>query len=112
VFKNQSAEKFVYFIGCSGAFYPDIVSQVQDRAQKDVSKLGGGFIKFNDTVKFERVSVPNPNTEKCADDSKTASNKCYFVGTKVQFWLSLLIGGLLGAGISIVLLQFIFFVLA
>ena len=111
MFENQSSEEFIYFIGCSGAFYSDIVSQIQDCAQKGVSKSSGGFIKFNNTVKFERASITNQSTEKYANNSKTASNNCHFVGTRSQFWLSLFIGGLLGAGIGVAIVKFIFWFL-
>lgn len=49
------------------------------------TKVGSGYIELNDSVKIEGIFVPYPSTEECADNSKSASNKCYFVGTKVQF---------------------------
>lgn len=56
------------------------------------------------------ASVYDQPAEKHANDSKSASNEFYFVGTKVQFWLALLCGGLGGLLIGSMLLQFIFFI--
>jgi hypothetical protein len=105
----QSAEKFIDFIGCSSAFYPDVIFQEQDRPQEGILELGGGFIEFSDIVNLESISVANPSPNKCSNDSKTASNKCYFIGTKVQFWTALGLGFVGGVLIATVLIHVIFY---
>jgi hypothetical protein len=63
-----------------------VVPQKNKFMEKGISKLCGGFIEFNDIVKLVGISISNPGTKECANDSKTARNECYFIGTKVQFW--------------------------
>jgi hypothetical protein len=75
---------------------------------KGISERCGGFIKLNDVMKFEGIFVPNPSAKECTNYRKTASNNCYFVGTKVQFWTALFLGGLFGLVIATAILQFIF----
>ena len=73
VHEYQSTEKFVDFIGCSGAFYPDIVSQIQDCAQKDVSKLRGGSIPFLQVDQAKRCfdSLPRKIAGYSSADNST-----------------------------------------
>jgi hypothetical protein len=85
-----------------------VVLQENKFREKGVSEICGCFVEFNDIVKFEGISVSNPRTKEHANDSETASNECYFVGTKIQFWLAILLGGLFGAIIGTIIVQFIF----
>ncbi len=77
-----------------------------------ISECIGGFIKCGDGVNAESVFISDPPSNKCANDSKPASNNCYFVGTKVQFWLSLLVGGFIGLIIGCSILYLVFYFLA
>ena len=86
-----------------------IVSQKSDFREKSISKDSGGFVKFGNTVNFEGISIPNPSAKEYTNDSKPSSDKCYFIGTKVQFWTALVLGFIDGALIAIALLHVIFY---
>lgn len=68
------------------------------------SEQSTSFIEIIDFLKFESISVCNPSTKKCSNYGKPASNKCYFVGTRLQFYLYALGGGLCGAIRSVAIL--------
>lgn len=72
----------------------------------NMEELGGVYMRFID--KFSGQPICSQNTEKRANDSKASSNKCYFVGTKIQFWVTLLTGGFAGIAIGLILVICIF----
>ena len=50
--------------------------------------------------KLERKPVTDPCPEKCSDNSATESYPYKFIGSKLQFWASIIGGSLLGYAIS------------
>lgn len=87
----------------------NVFSEMEYFVYESGTESGGCFVEFRNTVDLECIPITNPRTEERTNNSKTTSNKCYFVGTEVQFWLALLCGGLGGAIISIILLKGIFY---
>ena len=88
-----------------------VMFQKSDFTEKGVSEGSGGFIKFGNVVNAESVFVSDPPSNQCANNSKTTGNEYKFVGTKIQFWLALLFGGLLGLIIGAGILHFIFYLI-
>lgn len=87
-----------------------IVSQESDFGEKGIFKLNSRFVKFSDMVKPKGISESNPSPNDGSKNCETSSNEYQFVGTKAQFWLSLLIGGLGGLIIGVGILKLIFIV--
>lgn len=84
-------------IGSIPAASVDVGFQLVELINKSDSKFGSGFIKFGDIVNTESVFISDPPSNECANNGKATSNEYKFVGTKIQFWLCLLIGGFLGS---------------
>ena len=76
-----------------------------------ISELARGFIKFGDGVNTEGVFIPDPPSNECANNSKATSNDYKFIGTKVQFWSYLLMGGIIGLIIACSILRLVFYFL-
>lgn len=102
-------QNFTKAVGTPNISGVSIVFQENDFREKGGPKKSSGFIELNDTVKFEGVSIPNPSTKEYANDCKTTRNECYFVGTKVQFWTALVLGGVAGAIIGMAIVGAFFY---
>jgi hypothetical protein len=85
-----------------------VVSQKNKFMEKRISELCGGFVESNDVLDFEGVSVSNPCTKDYPNYSKTSSDEGYFVGSRMQFYLYALGGGLCGLIIGIAIVKLIF----
>ena len=74
---------------------------------------GSQFSASNNFVVFLRDSqgktISNPSAQKCPDDKESPSYVSKFEGSRVQFYLSLLLGGIAGAIIGSAMLLIIFF---
>jgi hypothetical protein len=88
--------------------YP-VVIQVNDLRKKGSPELRSSPVKFGDSIESKRVSVSDPGTSERANNGEPTTNKCYFIGTKFQFWLALLSGGLLHLGIAFVIIKTFFY---
>ncbi len=56
-------QDFTKIVAASEVPDVSIMSQKGDFRQKSVSKDGGGFVEFGDTVKPEGIFIPNPSTK-------------------------------------------------
>jgi len=74
-----------------------------------ISKFISGFIKLGNTVNTESVFISDPAADKCTNNSKSTGNEYKFIGTKIQFWLSLLMGGIGGLIIGGSILHLVFY---
>jgi hypothetical protein len=101
-------QKYIKIVSVSSALDFSVMYQKNKFREKSNSEFCGGFIKRSDVIKIEGISVPNPSTKECTNYSKTASNNCYFIGTKVQFWTALFLGGLFGLIISAIIITLVF----
>jgi len=104
-------QNLIKAVGTSNISDVGIMFNENDFREKCSLEKGGGFIAFADIVNSKGVSIAYPSTNKRADDGETSGDKCYFVGTHLQFYLSALAGGLIGLGIGCVILQSIFWLL-
>lgn len=102
-------QEFAKIVAASEVPDVSIMSQKSDFGQKSISEDDGGFVERGDTVKFEGISIPNPGAKEHTNDCKTARNECYFVGTKVQFWIALISGGIFGLVVGKVIIQVFFY---
>jgi hypothetical protein len=94
-----SPQKLSQLVGTTKATDISVMFQKGCFGEKSVAEKTGGMIELCDAVNLEGISVANPSAEECANDSKTASNNCYFVGTRLQFYLFAFVGGLIGLGV-------------
>ena len=67
-------------------------------------KFHGSPASLSNIGQREGKPVSEPCAKESTDNGKTSSDKCYFVGTKVQFWVALLSGHLIGLAISIAII--------
>lgn len=51
----------------------------------------GGFVEFGYAEKLHGVPIVDQSPKKDSNDTEPTSDKCYFVGTKIQFRISLLL---------------------
>lgn len=106
-----SPQKLSQLVGTIKATDISVMFQKGCFGEKSVAEKTGGMIELCDAVNLEGISVANPSAEECANDSKTASNNCYFVGTRLQFYLFAFVGGLIGLGVAYFILNITFWVL-
>ena len=94
-----------YFV----AWKNGIALQINDFGKKSISELGGSFVKFYVPLELKGIPVRDPSPKECAYNGKPASNKCYFVGTEVQFWMALLLGGIGGLIVGTAIIETLFY---
>lgn len=61
-----------------------------------------------DGGKLDGEPITNPHTQKSTDSGKASGDKCYFIGSKIQFWAALLLGHLVGLIVAIIIILFVF----
>lgn len=101
-------KEFTEVTGTTSPHYFGVASQIDEFGIKGISERAGGLVELADFVNVKSIPISNPTADECTNNGKATSNEYQFVGTKVQFWFSLFLGGLIGAIISYVLLKLIF----
>jgi hypothetical protein len=99
---------FVDNVVQSGNILP--VGKKDQFSNKGISELSCSGIKSSTISKAELKTIDQESTNESTEYRTADSNKCYFVGTKAQFWIALLSGWITGIFISYGILRFIFWV--
>ena len=110
LFDNETSKKVVNveaIIGGLGS--TDSKFKEKRYTNKSGAEGGGGFVKLGNGMESEGVSISDPPSNECSNNSKATGNEYKFIGTKIQFWLALLLGGSLGLIIGAAILKFIFY---
>src|SRR3990172_1536231 len=93
----------------------DVVSGSRFRFEPDQfifessKKIVGGFIEIISPGNVYAEEMIDKTAEQGAHDAKTASNVCYFKGSKFQFYLYAFLGGFIGIGIGVIIIWLFYF---